>query len=337
MLAFDLPWMFLALPLPLVVLWILPAHHERIEALRAPFFDKLVSLTGASPSRGAVVLSRGKLSWLVLVVTWLGVVAALAKPVWLGEPQTVTKSARDLMLAVDLSGSMAIEDFVDDEGSSHARLDGVKTVLDGFIKRREGDRLGLIVFGAAPFVQVPFTLDTDVTRQLLDEARVGMAGDQTALGDAIGLSVRVFSSSEASNRVLVLLTDGNDTGSLVAPLQAAQIAGQEGITVHVVGVGDPTAAGEQRLNEEVLEGIARRTGGRYFFAEDEAALEDIYAELDRLEEIEFESKTIVPRRSLFSWPLGVSVLALMLFAIVVWWRAARSLSVKGRLHARPAR
>lgn len=329
--------MFLALPLPFVVWWLLPPHHERIEALRAPFFDKLVSLTGASPSRGAVVLSRGWLRWLVLVVMWLGAVTALAKPVWLGEPQTITKSARDLMLAVDLSGSMAIEDFVDAEGSNHARLDGVKSVLDGFVERRGGDRLGLIVFGAAPFVQVPFTLDTDVTRQLLDEARVGMAGDQTALGDAIGLSVRVFSNSQASNRVLVLLTDGNDTGSLVAPLQAAEIAGQAGITVYVVGVGDPTAAGEQRLNEEVLEGIAARTGGRYFFAEDEAALEDIYAELDRLEQIEFESKTIVPRRSLFPVPLGVAVMALLVFAVVAWWRAARTVSAKERLHARPAR
>lgn len=339
MLSFELPWMFAALPLPFLVWWLVPAHRERVEALRAPFFEKLVSLTGASPSRGAVVLSRARLGWVVLVVAWLGVVAALAKPVWLGEPETVTKSARDLMLAVDLSGSMAIEDFVDPSGETRARLDGVKSVLDGFIERRQGDRLGLIVFGAAPFIQVPFTLDTDVTRQLLDEASVGMAGDQTALGDAIGLSVRVFSNSEASNRVLVLLTDGNDTGSLVAPLQAAEIAGQEGITVYVVGVGDPTAAGEQRLNEEVLEGVASRTGGRYFFAGDEDALEDIYGELDRLEQIAFESKTFVPKRPLFQIPLGVAVLALMLFAVVAWWRTARAARAAARreaIRARPA-
>lgn len=337
MLAFDLPWMFLALPLPLLVWWLVPPHHERVEALRAPFFERLVALTGASPSRGAVVLSRARLGWAVLVVAWLGVVTALAKPTWVGDSQTVTKSARDLMLAVDLSGSMAIEDFVGPDGVKRARLDGVKSVLDGFIERREGDRLGLIVFGEAPFVQVPFTLDTHVTRQLLDEARVGMAGDQTALGDAMGLSVQVFSGSDASNRVLVLLTDGNDTGSLVAPLQAAEIAGQQGITVYVVGVGDPTAAGEQRLNEEVLQGIAARTGGRYFFAGDEVALDDIYQELDRLEEIEFESKTFVPKRPLFAIPLGVSVLALMLFAIVAWWRTARAASTEGGLLAGPAR
>ncbi len=340
MLEFELIWMFAALPLPLLVWWLLPAHRERVEAVRAPFFSTLVELTKREPTKGAVVLSRPWFSWLVLVVAWLGVVTAMARPVWLGEPQTVTKSARDLMLAVDLSGSMEIEDFVDPTGSTRSRLDGVKDVLRGFIDAREGDRLGLIVFGAAPFVQVPFTLDTRVTQELLDEAKVGMAGDQTAMGDAIGLSVQVFSNSEASNRVLILLTDGNDTGSLVAPLQAAEMAATQGLTIHVIGVGDPTAAGESGLNEEVLEGIARRTGGRYFFAGDVAELGSIYAELDRLEPIEFESKTFVPKRSLFHIPLGVAVFMLVLFAALAWWRVAqreRLAMAEGELLARPAR
>ena len=340
MLKFELVWMFLLLPLPVLVWWLVPPHEERVEAVRAPFFETLASLTGNAPSRGAVVLRRPLLGWVVLVIAWLGIVTALARPVWLGEPQTITRSARDLLLAVDLSGSMGIEDFVAPTGDKRSRLNGVQAVLDGFIERRDGDRLGLVVFGAAPFVQVPFTLDTAVTRQLLKESRVGMAGDQTALGDAIGLSVRVFSNSDASNRVLILLTDGNDTGSLVPPLQAAEIAASEGITIYVIGVGDPTEAGEERLNEEVLQAIARRTGGAYFFAGDEVELERIYAELDRLEQIEFESKTFVPERPLFQVPLGVAVLAMILFALIAWWQVAlraRAGRAKGELHARHAR
>lgn len=323
MLQFDLVWAFLLLPLPQLVWWLTPAHQERVEAVRAPFFARLAALTGQRGSRGSVVLTRSTTGWVVLLVSWLSLVTALGRPIWLGEPQTTVESARDLMLAVDLSGSMDIEDFVDPAGDRSTRLDGVKEVLGGFIEKRKGDRIGLIVFGAAPFVQVPFTLDTEVTRELLSEATVGMAGDQTAIGDSIGLAVRIFKNSEASNRVLMILTDGNDTGSLVPPLQAAEIAATEGITVYVVGVGDPAAAGEERLNEEVLRAIAERTGGRYFFAGDEGELETIYAELDRLEAIEFESTTYVPRRELFYVPLAVALLAWILFSALAWLRVSR--------------
>jgi len=323
MLTFEAPWLFALLPLPALVWWLVPPHREQVEAVRAPFFGRLARLSGQDPSRGAVVLARPRFGWAVLLLAWLGLVAALARPVWRGDPQTISKSARDLLLAVDLSGSMEIEDFVDPSGEERSRLTAVREVLDGFIARRDGDRLGLVVFGAAPFVQVPFTQDTEVTRQLLDELAVGMAGDQTVIGDAIGLAVRIFSSSEASNRVLILLTDGNDTGSLVPPLQAAEIAANEGMTIHVIGVGDPAATGKDRLNEEVLADIAERTGGRYFFAGDESELEGIYAELDRLEPIEFESKTFVPKRPLYPLPLGVAVVAWLVFAVVAWWQVTR--------------
>jgi len=302
------PWALLALPLPYLVYRFVPAHEERVEALRVPFFAHIAELTGASPRRGAVVQPRGLGRWLVLVLIWLAMIVALAKPTLHGEPVTVTRSARDLLLAVDLSGSMDTRDLTDAAGASASRLAVVKDVVGDFVARRQGDRIGLMVFGAAPYVQVPFTLDTSLVTRLLAETETRMAGDSTMLGDAIGLAIQIFQRSEASDRVLVLLTDGNDTGSEVPPLTAARIAAERHITIHVIGVGDPTLAGEQRLNESVLSEIARATGGSYFHAADRNELSRIYAVLDRLEAIRFESRTYTPTRPVHYYALAFAAL-----------------------------
>jgi Ca-activated chloride channel family protein len=208
------------------------------------------------------------------------------------------------MLLVDLSGSMETADFTNAAGETVQRLDAVKEVLDGFLTRREGDRVGLIVFGNAAFVQVPFTSDLAACRLLLEEAAVRMAGPRTAFGDAIGLAITLLERSEVADRVIIALTDGNDTGSSVPPPEASRIAADRGVTIHVVGVGDPAASGEQALDEEALRGVAAAAGGRYFHAADRAELEAIYAELDRLDTREIETESWRPRRELFQWPLG---------------------------------
>ena len=191
-------------------------------------------------------------------------------------------------------------------------MTAVKEVLDDFLTRREGDRVGLIVFGNAAFVQVPFTQDLEATRQLLEETAVRMAGPRTAFGDAIGLGITLFERSDVEHRVMIALTDGNDTGSKVPPPQAAKIARDNDIVIHVVGVGDPTATGEEKLDDEALTAVASTTGGRYFHAADRDQLEEIYSELDKIDTREVEAETYRPRSDLFHWPLA----AFMLFGLI---------------------
>jgi Ca-activated chloride channel family protein len=311
MLEFAHLWMFALLPVPLLIWWLVPAYKEPRSAIRVPFFDELVARGGQTPQRGAVVLRRSLIQRVGLPIVWALVVVTLARPQWVEEPITKIQAARDLMLAVDLSGSMEATDFEDADGNRIQRLDAVKGVLDDFMSRREGDRLGLIFFGSDAFLQVPFTQDHDTCRALLDEARVRMAGPQTMIGDAIGLAIKRFEQSEVDNRVLILLTDGNDTGSKIPPARAAEIAAGKGVTIHTVAVGDPETVGEQKLDEAVLKEIARVTDGRFFSANDRGQLEGIYRELDQLEAREFETLSHRPTRPLFHWPLGAAVVLLI--------------------------
>ena len=330
MLELEHPWSLLALPLPFLVYWLIPPHTERVEALRVPFFARIAELSDLPPREGAVVRRRGLWRGASLVLIWLSVMMALAKPTLRGEPITVTRAARDLQLAVDLSGSMDTRDLTDASGSPASRLAVVKQVVGDFVARRQGDRIGLMVFGAAPYVQVPFTLDTSLVTRLLGETETRMAGDSTKIGDAIGLAIQLFQRSEASDRVVILLTDGNDTGSEVPPLTAASIAAERQITIHVVGVGDPTLAGEQRLNEDVLSEIAHRTGGSYFHAADRRELSSIYAALDRLEAITFESTTYTPKRSVHHYPLAAGLLVSCVLSL---WLARPTPRRRARLAA----
>lgn len=319
----EVPWALLLLPLPYLVYRFAPPHRERTEAVRVPFFHVLSELAGVQPEEGAAIRNRHRLRLALLTAVWVLTVAALTRPVLYGEPVTVERSARDMLLAVDLSGSMDTRDLRDAAGREQRRIDVVKEVVSEFVSRREGDRLGLVVFGAAPYLQVPFTTDTRLVDTLLGESETGMAGDQTVLGDAVGLCLRVLSRSEASNRVIVLLTDGNDTGSVVPPVQSARIAARRGVTLHIVGVGDPRVAGEDGLNEDVLGQMASLTGGRYFHASDRTELASIYDELDGLEEITYESRTFTPERGVFHYPLGLAVLLMALFFAFLFARGMR--------------
>jgi Ca-activated chloride channel homolog len=216
-----------------------------------------------------------------------------------GEPVRHETSARDLILAVDISGSMDQNDFRAADGRTLKRLDGVKHVLADFIGRRHGDRVGLILFGSKVYVQVPFTQDLATAQQLLDQAQVGMAGQQTVIGDAIGLAVKTFEASKAQQKLLLLLTDGNDTASRVPPEHAADIAKQKGVVVYTIGVGDPNASGDDRVDLAVLQTVAQSTGGHFFRAEDGAQLEEIYADIDKLAPTTLKVQSWRPRLPLF--------------------------------------
>ena len=243
MLTFANSWAFFFLPLPLLIRWLLPAWSQARPAVRLPGFQHLAEHLGLKPESGATVRRRSKFQALLFVLVWMLAVAALARPQWLEPPVVREMPTRDLLLAVDLSGSMEAEDFSAQDGSRIDRLTAVKQVLDDFLKRRKGDRVGLVIFGNAAFVQAPFTQDLNVVRQLLQETAPRMAGPKTAFGDAIGLGITLFERSKLEQRVMIALTDGNDTGSDVPPAEAAVIAADKGIVIHTVAIGDPDSVG----------------------------------------------------------------------------------------------
>ena len=296
--------MFLVLPLPLLIHWAVKPYREERLAVRSPWFERLADFSGYQPGEGAVVPRRTLVEAAISIAVWCLMVTALARPQYLEPPIHKTASTRDLLLLVDLSGSMETEDFTNAASKQVDRLTAVKEVLADFLSRREGDRVGLVVFGNAAFVQVPFTQDLDASRRLLNELTPRMAGPKTALGDAIGLGITLFERSEVKQRVMIALTDGNDTGSQVPPAEAARIAADKDIVVYTVAVGDPTAVGEEKLDEDALRDLAKTTGGRYFHAADREQLEGIYTELDRLEARQVETISHRPRMDLFHWPLG---------------------------------
>jgi Ca-activated chloride channel family protein len=313
MLQFTYPWAFLLVPLPLLMHYLAPAYYEPRYAVRVPFLERLSRLSGQPVGNTNAMARRTWLQKAQLVLAWLALVAALAQPTWLDQPVVRELPMRDLLVALDLSGSMETRDFTDRSGAVSERLVAAKQVLDQFLSRRQGDRLGLIFFGSAAFVQAPFTDDLDVVRELLDEAQVRMLGPRTVLGDAIGVAIRMFERSDVEERVLIVLTDGNDTGSMVPTLRAAEVARDNGVTIYPVAMGDPEAAGEQALDEVTLKAVADATGGEYFHANDRQDLERIYQTLDRLNPKQVENLSYRPERELYFWPLGFSLVLTLLF------------------------
>jgi Ca-activated chloride channel family protein len=301
-------WILTLLPLPWLLRRILPPRRASRVAVRVPFGDRL---RAAHEEGGSVARTTRKFSRHILpALAWTCVVLSLARPQWIEAPVTRDLPTRDLLLLVDLSGSMRQEDFTNAAGNKVDRLSAVKEVLGDFLSRRDGDRVGLVVFGDAPFLQAPFSTDLGLSRRLLDETAIGMAGPRTAFGDAIGLGVTLFDNSDAPARTIIALTDGNDTASQVPPAEAARVARERGIRIHTVAIGDPTTVGEEKLDEAALRSVAQSSGGSYFFAGDRKQLEGIYAELDKIETRQVKVISHRPRSDLFHWPL--------LAALILW-------------------
>lgn len=301
------PLVLLLLPLP-ILLRRVPAFRHTRDSVKVPFFKRLVTLSEDSPGTGAVVLGRTRVQKFLVVFTWLCLVLAAARPEWVGAPVEQTRSARDLMVAVDLSGSMQTRDFTRPDGEQLDRLEAVKLVLAELSRQRRSDRLGLIVFGSAPYLQAPFTEDHDTWLTLLEETEIGMAGQSTVFGDAIGLAIHLFRQSDTENRVLIMLTDGNDTGSQVPPVEAAKVAAAEDIRIYTIAIGDPTSVGEDELDQATLERVAELTGGTFFQAMDREQLAQAYASIAELEPQLYESTTFRPRYSLHHIPVALIML-----------------------------
>src|SRR5262245_29361388 len=252
----EYPWLLAVLPLPLLVWWLLPPYREETASVRLSFFGEVARAAGLAPAPGAVVPKTNWLQKILSPFCWALIVLALARPVYVEPPIQKVQPARDLLLALDLSQSMDTHDFRDPSGQLVSRVEAVREVVDEFVQRRKGDRIGLIVFGDAPYPQAPFTLDHETVRAMIAAIVPGMAGPRTALGDSIGLAIKMFAASEAPEKVLILLTDGNDTASKMPPDRAADIAKQNGIRVHTVGLGNPKATGEDKVDIATLQKIA---------------------------------------------------------------------------------
>ena len=310
---------FALLPLPLFVALLLPrAPLSNSRALRLPFYQALHTSVGEGGT------ARSRLRTLLASLAWLLLVVAAARPQFIGEPVQLPVSGRDLLLAVDISGSMDEQDMllVDKVAS---RLTAVKIVAGNFIERREGDRLGLILFGDQAYLQTPLTFDRKTTNIQLREAAIGLAGKRTAIGDAIGLAVKRLRERSQQNRVLVLLTDGANTAGTIDPQKAADIAASEGVRIYTIGVGADervvrTLFGKRRvanneLDEPALMSIAEKTGSRYFRARDVAGLEEIYQLLDEYEPVSQDAESFRPVRELYMWPAGAALLLTILLAL----------------------
>jgi Ca-activated chloride channel family protein len=340
MLELQWPWLLWLLPLPLLVT-LLPRQEQREAALRVPFYQNARELQQQSTHT-----SKRPFTLLGLWLIWICILLAATNPRWLGEPVSFPTSGRDLLLAVDVSGSMKIEDM-QYQGQTIDRLQAIKIVIGDFVKRRTSDRLGLVLFGSQAYLYAPLTYDRETVHQLLQETQIGFAGEQTAIGDGIGLSVKRLRNRPETNRVLILLTDGANNSGEITPLRAAQLAQQENITIYTIGFGAdemivPGVFGARRINpsqdldEETMISVAEMTGGKYFRARNLEELENIHRELDLLEPVEHEEEVFRPLKTLFHWPLALAFILSLLLASSLCWRNRVS-SVKTPQNGAPAR
>ncbi|MFN3192802.1 MAG: VWA domain-containing protein [Aureliella sp.] len=314
MLTFLHPWLLILLLAPVAFRLVAPRRNQSEGRVLVPFLSRIDS---AYRDRSLIEnASSLRYRFLILSVTktlaWILLIVALARPQWLEPPIERTIPTRDLLLLVDLSASMSNEDFKNAAGMKVDRLTAVQEVVRDFIEERQGDRVGLIVFGNAPFVQVPLTTDLEVCNQLLAEAAVGMAGPRTALGDAIGLAISILEESDTPEKTIIALTDGNDTASSVPPIEASRVASERDIRIHTIAVGDPESVGEEKIDTATLKSVAENTRGDYFIALDREELREIYNKLDEIETSEIKTVSHQPRREIFAYFAGAALLCSML-------------------------
>jgi Ca-activated chloride channel family protein len=328
------PLAFLTLPLPVLAYWLLPLSQQ------ADHRALLVPDTGPYQLSAETVQGHSRSRWIrvaVLCLAWIALVIATARPQTFGEPIGVPVSGRDLLLCIDISGSMRETDLY--AGNNRAtRMAVVKQVARDFVARRTGDRIGLVMFGSQAYVQTPLTYDHDTVQHFLSEATVGLAGRSTAIGDAIGLGVKRLRERPDASRVMILLTDGENSAGVVDPVEAARLAAQSNIRIHAIGVGSeqrespfnlPFGTHRSELDERTLRAISDATGGQYFRARNQQELASIYSEIDRLEPTIQDGQSFRPLKELFAWPLAVALLLSLLWSALAirqpaqHWRAAQ--------------
>ncbi|MGZ3632835.1 MAG: vWA domain-containing protein [Parachlamydiaceae bacterium] len=321
---FYWPWLALLIPLPFLLLWIPSYQKKPKEEYPELRFPALKRIKNAFPSFLAMKKPSSWLYFSLLSLFWLFLILALMQPEKVDQFKHINNKGYDLMLAVDISASMQALDF-STPSKSVSRLDVTKNVVKKFVQGRQGDRVGLVTFGGNAYLHVPLTLDTLSISQMLDDTVPGMAGNATAIGDAIGLSVRTLRERPEGSRVLILLTDGEDNASSIPPLEAAKLAKQYGIKIYTIGIGRggavpfPTKFGsfgmvDVPMDEKLLKEIAEMTGGQFFLATDQGALESIYSKINSLEKTEADQTLFLVREPLYYYPLGISMILLLILS-----------------------
>lgn len=326
------PWLLLLLPLPLIVYFI-PSRKKAEAALRVPFFAQVQHIE----TQTQTLRVRAKANLLTLWLIWCALVLAAANPQWIGEPVSMPNSGRDLLIAVDISGSMKIPDM-EYQGQEIRRLDAVKMVVGDFVKNRKSDRLGLVLFGTQAYLQAPLTYDRQTVNTLLQETEIGFAGEQTSIGDAIGLSIKRLRARPDAQRVLIVLTDGANTAGELEPIKAAELAEKEHVKIYTIGFGademliDNGFFGKRKVNpsadldEPTMRAIADKTGGQYFRARSLEELSEIHQTLNKLEPIDTEEEKFRPIKSLFFYPLALAFLLSFIWAFAYLLRSTRASS-----------
>lgn len=322
---FLYPYLILLLPLPLLVIKLFPRSSINDNAVFVPFFTRLTQVSKENKRQSPLksTFTRTRFQQITLVITWCLIVIALMRPVKFGEEVTKTFTTRDIMVSIDISQSMEREDFTSTKSDkSIARLDAVKEIATVFAKKRKGDRLGLIVFGESAYLQTPFTEDTEVWSELIQNLYTKTAGPGTAIGDSIGLAVRLFKETDAIYKTLLLITDGNDTQSYLSPIEAAKIANSQGIKIFTIVIGDPTKNSESdQVDTKTLKRIAKLTGGKSYLATNHTQLNTIFTDLDAIAKAQVTQKTFRPEKDIYPFFM-FAILFIQLFRLVVQttWR-----------------
>lgn len=317
MLSFAWPWVFLALPLPwLLYRWLPPAIPQQ-SALKVPFFNELANV---AHRRQQGVFQYLRLSLLSCI--WLLVVIAAARPQTLEGSLIMPTDARSLFLVVDISNSMHTED-ISENGRFISRMQAVQSLLDSIIQQRPADRIGLIIFASQPYVVSPTTLDHSTLRYWLENSQIGMAGSNTAIGDAIGLAIKHIQDAQ-DDKTLLLITDGASNSGVIAPITAATLAAQERIKIHSLGVGTPdTQLTVDVLDEALLQDVSTQTGGQYFRLQNSSQLEGLASIFEQLEPSQ-QPQRIYQAHELYTWPLSFALILTLLLSLQRLWGSSRS-------------
>ena len=314
-----MPWVLIALPLPILIWFFMPrAPLQLPAALKVPFYNAMAGIIDSAKMHAAKPVNI-----TLFLLIWSLILLALAGPRWVGEPRPLAREGYNIMLALDISGSMELNDMLL-HGRPATRLAVVKRAAEQFVQDRAGDKLGLILFGSHAYLQTPLTYDRHSVLMRIEDATVGLAGNTTSIGDALGLAVKRLQNVPAIGRMIILLTDGVNNSGVLAPLKAAELAQADGIKIYTIGLGakiDPQALGglffnmnaTADLDEDTLQEVAKMTGGRYFRATDGQSLQAIYNNINSLEAISQEQATVRPQHDYYPWPL-----ALALFLILSW-------------------
>ncbi len=306
-------WVFLLLPLPILVYWLLPPLRKRRSGLLSPFFNRAVKASGQHSRQSAWISRKDIFAWLCIILCWTCLLVAASSPQLVGQPGKKTRTVRSFLIAADISFSMAQQDWrVDNKVMS--RWNAVKYLLKDFIAERKSDQMGLEMFATHAYLQAPLTTDLETITWLLDQTEVGMAGQMTSIGEAIAFGIKIFQQDSIKQRVMLLMTDGVDGGTDILPLDAAQAAKRDSITIYTLGIGNSTSGG-YAIDESLLRQIAETTGGKYFRADSQKDLQAVYAELNKLEPVVYEELSYKPLVLLYIYPLGAATVLALVYSL----------------------